>query len=108
MSEDGELLITTVNTYSIIRFAKALLFHEAVHPDHTAYYSDKTLDVLLSASGFQMTSSGYYASEPLRIKPSLNKLLSNALEACSTVIWPQHAEGVVVTARIVPSLRARE
>ncbi len=47
MSEDGELLITTVNTYSIIRIAKALLFHEAVHPDHTAYYSHKTLDALL-------------------------------------------------------------
>ena len=99
MAEEGELLITTVNTYNITRFAKTFLFHEAVHPDHMAYYSHKTLRALLGTTGFRITTSGYYAAEPLSVNRSFNRLISIVLEGCTTVIWPQHAEGVVVTAR---------
>ena len=100
MKPGGELLITTVNTFGIIRFLKALLFYESVHPDHTAYYSHKTLSQLLESNGFSVISCGYYAAEPLRVKLTIGRFFSNPLEACIATIWPQFSEGVVITSSV--------
>jgi hypothetical protein len=44
LGEQGSLLITVPNAYSLKRFGVALIFgREHVHPDHTAYFSISTL-----------------------------------------------------------------
>lgn len=100
LSDQGKLVITTSNTFSIIRFAKALLFHEAVHDEHTAYYSHKTLSRLLAMSNLKPVAFGYYRSEPLSYAFSVNRIISNALEYLACIIWHQLAEGVIVCAEI--------
>ena len=63
LSPQGQIIVTTANAYCLVRFLKSLLFHEAVHPEHTAYYSHKTLDRLLEMSGLKLTGKGYYRCE---------------------------------------------
>ena len=59
----GRVLITTCNAFGIGRFAKALLNHEAVHPEHTAYFSHRNLSRLCSMSGLKVLKLGYYKYE---------------------------------------------
>lgn len=52
MKPETQLVITTINAYSGLRFAVYFLLgkggvNEPVHPDHVAYYSYKTLNLLL-------------------------------------------------------------
>lgn len=98
LSTDGKIIITTSNAFSIVRFVKSLLFHEAVHNEHTAYYSHKTLGRLLKMYDFEGCDFGYYKCEPI-CNLSLNRLISNLIENILCVIFPQFSEGVVVSAK---------
>ena len=93
----GVLLITTVNTFGVARFAKALLYHEAVHPEHTAYYSHRTLQRLCAMCGLRVSLLGYYRCEPMD-RFSLNLLASNSVERALAPLWPQFSEGILVEA----------
>jgi 2-polyprenyl-3-methyl-5-hydroxy-6-metoxy-1,4-benzoquinol methylase len=99
LSPNGVVVFTTINAFGIARFLQALLNHEAVHPDHVAYYSTKTLATLLRRDQLTILESGYYRAEPLSGVISINRAVSNAIEYAATAIWPQFGEGIVVTAR---------
>jgi 2-polyprenyl-3-methyl-5-hydroxy-6-metoxy-1,4-benzoquinol methylase len=99
LTPDGRILLTTVNAFGVVRFLKALLDHEAVHPEHTAYYSGHTLGRLFTLCGLQLTKLGYYKCEPLT-RLSLNGIVSNATEHTLAFLWPQFSEGIVAEARI--------
>lgn len=90
----GTVLITTVNAFGISRFLKTIFNHEAVHDEHTAYYSWSTLHRLCIMSGFKVLSLGYYKCEPMR-GWSLNLMITNAIEHLTTWVWPQWSEGIV-------------
>lgn len=94
LAPGGCLLITTVNAFSVTRFAKALLNHEVVHPEHTVYFSPATLRRLTQMSGLRVTKLGYYHCEPIT-RFSLNLLVSNSLEHALASLWPQFSEGLV-------------
>lgn len=98
LSPGGRIVITTSNAFHIVRFIKALLFHEAVHNEHTAYYSHKTISRLLNMCNLDCTNFGYYKCEPL-INYSLNRFVSNVIENFMCVFFPQFSEGIVVTAQ---------
>ena len=65
MNRDSELIITTVNAYCALRF---FLYgirgkkgsNEPVHPDHVAYYSFKTLSLMLERHGLRRTGFLFY------------------------------------------------
>lgn len=98
LEDDGVMLLSTVNAFSIVRFLKAMLNHEAVHDEHTCYYSPKTLARLASMNGLTVCDYGYYAGERDR-NMSLNRKISNTIEKIVTFIWPQMSEGVVIKLR---------
>ena len=98
LSEGGEIILTTVNAYSLMRFLKSALYHEAVHDEHTAYYSHKTLGRLLGMIGLKTVEDAYYRCEPMR-QFSLNLLISNNIERIATIVWPQWSEGIIVVAK---------
>lgn len=95
LKDDGILLLTTVNAFSIVRFLKAMLNHEAVHSEHTCYYSPKTLTRLASMNDLTFCSHGYYAGES-GPNMTLNRKISNIVEKTVTRIWPQLSEGIVI------------
>lgn len=97
LTPDGSILITTANAFGVSRFAKALLSHEAVHPEHTAYYSHRTLARLCDMSGLRASRLGYYRCEPAN-RLSLNMLATNFLERAVAPLWPQFSEGVLIEA----------
>jgi 2-polyprenyl-3-methyl-5-hydroxy-6-metoxy-1,4-benzoquinol methylase len=98
IAKAGVLIITTTNAFGVIRNLKSMLFHEAVHAEHTAYYSHKTLRRLLQLEKMRILSAGYYRSEPLSYGYSFNRALSNSIERFACLIWPQYAEGVIICA----------
>jgi 2-polyprenyl-3-methyl-5-hydroxy-6-metoxy-1,4-benzoquinol methylase len=96
----GEIVITTVNAYSIVRFLKALLFHEAVHHEHCSYYSHKTLDRLFSMCGLSTREAFYYKCEPLNLHFSYNRAFCNLIENSVCSVLPQYSEGVAMLATV--------
>lgn len=77
----------------------ALVDHEAVHPEHTAHYSGRTLGRLFTMCGLRLSKLGYYKCEPLT-RLSLNGIVSNVTEHMLALLWPQLSEWVVAEARI--------
>jgi SAM-dependent methyltransferase len=101
LSRSGHLLITTCNAFGIGRFAKALLNHEAVHEEHTAYFSHRNLTRLCLMCGLTALKLGYYECEPMK-QFSLNVLVTNLLERIMCVPYPQFSEGIIVEAEALP------
>jgi hypothetical protein len=65
MNEQTELIITTINAYCAMRFVIYGLRgkgggNEPVHPDHVAYYSYKTLKLLLERENIQIKEFCFY------------------------------------------------
>ncbi len=65
MNDQTVLLITTVNAYCAFRFAiyglrGKLGRNEPVHPDHVAYYSYRTLSLLIRRSGLNQKRFLFY------------------------------------------------
>lgn len=98
LADGGSLLITTANAFGIVRYLKSIFSYESVHPEHTAYYSKKTLDRVLKMNGLQFSEFGYYKCEPLSVGFSLNRLLSNLVENTCCLFFPQFSEGVTIIA----------
>jgi SAM-dependent methyltransferase len=104
LSPTGRVLLTTCNAYSVVRFLKSLLNHEAVHPEHIAYFSHSTLKRLCEMCGLEIVSLGYYKCEPV-LDGSINRVVGNVLEHSACLVWPQLSEGVIVEARGTSSFR---
>ncbi len=69
MNAETDLLITTVNAYSAMRFALYGLRgkggeNEPVHPDHVAYYSYKTLKLVVERNNLELRKFCFYDVGP--------------------------------------------
>lgn len=98
LSDDGRIVITVPNAFSLANAARVFFGEEDVHPEHVAYYSPKTLDRLLSMSGFESVEIGFYRTRPL----ALSQLRDNAKGYVAGAIAervPQVARGIVASAR---------
>ena len=93
--DNGEIALTTINSFGVVRFFKALFNHEAVHADHVAYYSMNTLKRLGEINGLRVLSAGYSLFERQLSKGGINGFLSCFIERGICMIFPQYAEGVV-------------
>ena len=103
MNRDTQLVITTVNAYSGMRFFVYGLRGrrgelEPVHPDHVAYYSYSTLKVLLERYGYRVESFIFYdlGSEH---RPHNGRLRNFVNDIC-VKIAPQWADGVIAVCRL--------
>ncbi len=97
------LLLTTINAYCGMRF---LLYglkgnrgkNEPVHPDHVAYYSYSTLNLLLSRHGLNIDTFMFYDLGKEH-RPHSRKIM-NIVNDVSVRIAPQWADGVIALCRI--------
>lgn len=98
MTSETKLVITTINAYASHRFAVYGLMgkkgvNEPVHPDHVAYYSFKTLKLLVERSGLKVSDFKFYDIGPEH-RP-FNPWYLNLINDISVAISPQLSDGVI-------------
>ena len=103
MTRETELVITTINAYGGLRFVYYFFggkggVREAVHPDHVAYYSYSTLNLLLKRHGLDVSEFLFYdLGTEHRINGEWYYKLINDL---SVKFTPQLADGVIAVSRL--------
>jgi SAM-dependent methyltransferase len=98
MSARTNLIITTINAYSAMRFMIYGLRGrggaiEPVHPDHVAYYSYKTLSLAIERENLQVREFLFYdlGSEHRKF----NRWFYNVFNDASVKLFPQLSDGVI-------------
>lgn len=98
MDAESELIITTINAYSALRFATYALrgkggTNEPVHPDHVYYFSYKTLKLLVERAGLTVKDFYFYdiGNEHRPFIPWYYNLINDVAVKFST----QVADGVI-------------
>ena len=98
MSAETDLVITTINAYCAMRF---LIYglrgkggeNEPVHPDHVAYYSYKTLSLILSRENLSVKKFCFY-DLGTEHRP-FNRWFYNAFNDICVKISPQLSDGII-------------
>lgn len=98
MSPTTRLVITTINAYSALRFVIYGLrgkggVNEMVHPDHVAYYSYKTLSLVVQRSGMSVSEFMFYdiGTEHRPFSPWYYNLINDV----AVKVSPQLGDGVI-------------
>jgi SAM-dependent methyltransferase len=103
MNPDTQLVITTVNAYSGMRFFVYGLRGgrgelEPVHPDHVAYYSYSTLKLLIERHGYTLADF-MFGNMGDEHRPHNGKLRNFVNDVC-VKIAPQWADGVIAVCKL--------
>jgi SAM-dependent methyltransferase len=98
MNEETRLVITTINAYGAARgFIYALRgksgVNEPVHPDHVAYYSYRTLKLLIERAGLNLNKFMYYDIGKEH-RPFSHRVVNLVNDVCVRFI-PHFADGVI-------------
>ena len=103
MNADTELVITTINAYSALRFVIYGLrgkqgLNEPVHPDHVAYYSYKTLTLLIERAGLTVSQFCFYdiGTDHRQFQPWYYNLVNDV----AVTISPQLSDGVIAVCQL--------
>lgn len=98
MNAETSLIITTINAYSALRF---MIYgfrgrggaSEPVHPDHVAYYSYKTLSLVIEREDLRLKDFLFY---DLGIEHrKFNRWFYNVFNDASVKMFPQLSDGVI-------------
>ncbi len=103
MNKDSKLVITTINAYSGMRFFIYGLrgrggANEPVHPDHVAYYSYKTLNLVVEREKLKIKDFVFYDIGPEH-RPHLHWFY-NLVNNVSVKLSPQLSDGVIAVCGI--------
>lgn len=98
LAPGGEVLLTTVNAYALERIGKMLFGYEAVHDEHTSYFSYATLRRLLAMNGFEISHFRFAYEQRHRFAGLAERIAYYSMVATGKLL-PQFSEGVVLTAR---------
>lgn len=103
MNEKSELVITTINAYSAMRFFIYGLRgkggeNEPVHPDHVAYYSYKTLKLVIEREKLKVENFFYYDLGPEH--KQFNRWLFNFVNDAAVKFSPHLSDGVIAVCKI--------
>lgn len=103
MNRDTELIITTINAYCAFRF---LIYglrgkggeNEPVHPDHVAYYSYKTLRLILEREKIEVKKFLFY-DLGTEHRPT-NRWYYNLFNDICVKISPQLCDGIIAVCNL--------
>ena len=98
MTAETRLVITTINAYCAFRFIIYGLrgqggANEPVHPDHVAYYSYKTLKLVLERENLQVRE--FYFYDIGREHRPFNRWFYNLFNDVCVRISPQLSDGII-------------
>ena len=106
MHAQTNLVITTINAYSALRFFIYGLRgrggkNEPVHPDHVAYYSYKTLSLVLERENLQVKKFLFY---DIGVEHrQFNRRIFNFVNDVSVKFSPQLCDGVIAVCSLSSS-----
>jgi hypothetical protein len=103
MNKDTQLIITTINAYSGMRFIIYGLRgkggeNEPVHPDHVAYYSYKTLNLVLEREKLKINEFVFYDVGPEHRQ--FNRWFYNLFNDVCVKFSPQLSDGVIAVCQV--------
>lgn len=98
MNSETQLVITTINAYCAFRF---LIYglrgkggeNEPVHPDHIAYFSYRTLSLLVERAGLEVREFRFY-DIGTEHRP-FNRRIYNLVNDVCVKISPQLSDGII-------------
>lgn len=98
MNSESNLVITTINAYCAMRFMIYGLRgkggrNEPVHPDHVAYYSYKTLSLILEREN--LTVKNFYFYDIGKEHRPFNRGIYNVFNDICVKISPQLSDGII-------------
>lgn len=98
MNEETQLVITTINAYCAMRFLIYGLrgkggMNEPVHPDHVAYYSYRTLNLILEREGLRLKDFCFY--DIGNEHRPFNRWFYNAFNDVCVRFFPQLSDGII-------------
>lgn len=98
MNSETKLVITTINAYCAMRFMIYGLrgkggINEPVHPDHVAYYSYKTLSLILEREN--LTVKNFYFYDIGTEHRPFNRGIYNLFNDICVKISPQLSDGII-------------
>ncbi len=97
LADNGVLIITVPNAFSMPGIVRMILGIENTHPEHTCHYSYLTIQRLISMSEMKLISMRWYRWT----RPRPTQLLRAALQLISGAVsrlLPQFSHGIVVIA----------
>ncbi|MDH3493514.1 MAG: class I SAM-dependent methyltransferase [Acidobacteriota bacterium] len=103
MNPETKLVITTVNAYCAMRFFVYWLrgkqgSNEPVHPDHVAYYSYRTLSLLLQRHRLKRTRFMFY-DLGVEHRPH-NRWYMNMFNDLAVRLSPQLSDGIIAVCQL--------
>jgi 2-polyprenyl-3-methyl-5-hydroxy-6-metoxy-1,4-benzoquinol methylase len=103
MNAETELVITTVNAYSALRFMIYGLrgkggINEPVHPDHAYYFSYKTLNLIISRAGLSVRD--FYFYDIGTEHRQFNRRFFNFFNDVSVKIFPHLSDGLIAVCNL--------
>ncbi|MEP6947034.1 MAG: methyltransferase domain-containing protein [Acidobacteriota bacterium] len=106
MNADTELVITTINAYCGMRFfwyglTKNHGRNEPVHPDHVAYYSYATLNLLIKRHGLDVSRFMFY-DMGREHRPGL-RLILKVINDVSVRFARQWCDGIIAVCKLSSS-----
>lgn len=99
LEEDGILIVSTVNAYSLDAILKMLVRYESVNPEHTVYFSYATLRRLFEMNHLEIVDFKFYTTKHIERFGSLTFWLSYRLSSLLVSVFPQYAMGLVAVVR---------
>lgn len=103
-SKNTEMIISTPNAFSCIRFSHVFRGKEIVHPDHKCWYSYVTLKNFIESYGFRTTSVLLYSYRDVKLIKSISlKLLLNKSILLRKILYrvnPFFADGLIFVVKL--------
>jgi len=97
LSDDGLLILTTPNCYNLFNIIEKFSKYEpTVNPDHTCYFSLKTLKVLLKKNNFGIKNNAYVYTLNSNYKESWKKKIINMIYYLLGFVTDKFMETIVV------------
>jgi 2-polyprenyl-3-methyl-5-hydroxy-6-metoxy-1,4-benzoquinol methylase len=99
LAPGGLMVISTANAFCFDTIVKMLVRYEAVHDEHTCYFSYMTLKRTLEMNELRIVDFMFYTHKHLGRYNSWMHLVGHHLGNLVATIMPQFAKGIVVVAK---------
>jgi len=92
MSEETELILTTINAFTLKIFLYSFFYKEKVHSDHNYYFSYYTIKQLIEKHGLKCDNIYYYQE----VNGKGLSLILDRLFYVMSLIFPSLSDGLIV------------